>query len=343
MNLKYLIITIFTFLYLRDVNAQSKKEQIVVLSNKIDSLNSILNNERSMSLEKITKLNSEIDLISKKLIAANDELTNASKDLDKKRVEAASFSSENKRLESDLTSLKEENSMLQLQLDSIVTSNLGIEMVFVEGGTFQMGSNSGDSNERPVHKVALESFYIGKFEVTHAQWRKVMGEAASDNYICDDCPVDGVSAMDIDDFIHELNFQTGKNYRLPTESEWEFAARGGVKSQGYIYSGSSDLGEVGWFETNSFDKTHSIGQKKPNELGIYDMSGNVSEWCQSTYYPYEGKFSDEDSEEADLYLVLRGGAHIRRSSDCRSTSRDVSRFSIRESYFGFRLVLPYAP
>jgi formylglycine-generating enzyme required for sulfatase activity len=165
-----------------------------------------------------------------------------------------------------------------------------------------------------------------------------MGEAASDNYICDDCPVDGVSWMDIDDFINDLNFQTGKNYRLPTESEWEFASRGGVNSQGYIYSGSNDLGEVGWFETNSFDKTHSVGQKKPNELGIYDMSGNVSEWCRSAYYPY-----DDDSEDSDLYLVLRGGAYISRSSDCGYSSRDVSRFSIRESYFGFRLVLPYEP
>jgi hypothetical protein len=119
MNLKIIIITIFTFLSLSNLSAQSKKEQILILSNKIDSLNSVLNNERSLSLEKIKTLNSEIDLIKKKLVAANDELVNASKDLDKKRVDAASYSSENKRLESDLTSLKEENLRLQFKLDSI--------------------------------------------------------------------------------------------------------------------------------------------------------------------------------------------------------------------------------
>ena len=326
-----------------NVNAQSKKEQILTLSNKIDSLISVLNNERSLSLEKITKLNSEIDLISRKLIVANDELIKVSKDFDKKRSEVESILAENKKLESDLNSLKEENSILKLKVDSALKSSLTIEMVYVEGGSFQMGSNSGDSNERPVHEVALESFYIGKFEVTHAQWRKVMGESANDNYSCDDCPVDGVSYMDIEDFIHDLNFQTGKNYRLPTESEWEFASRGGVNSQGYTYSGSNDLGEVGWFESNSFDKTHSVGMKKPNELGIYDMSGNVSEWCESTYYPYEWEFGDEDSDDAVSYIVLRGGGYISRSSNCRSSSRDVFRLSNRERYLGFRLVLPYAP
>ena len=132
--------------------------------------------------------------------------------------------------------------------ESAVAQNdpLNHEMVFVEGGTFQMGSSSGDSDEKPVHTVTLSSFNIGKYEVTQAQWKAVMGSNPSYFKDCDQCPVEQVSWNDVQDFIRKLNAQTGKNYRLPTEAEWEYAAKGGKSSKGYTYSGSSDLISVAW-------------------------------------------------------------------------------------------------
>ena len=146
-----------------------------------------------------------------------------------------------------------------------------IGMVFVEGGTFQMGSNSGDDNEKPVHTVTVSSFYMDKTEVTQAEYRKVMGKNPSRFSGCDDCPVENVSWHDANEYAKKV----GK--RLPTEAEWEYAARGGNKSKGYNYSGSNDLDAVGWYDNNSSGKTHPVAQKQPNELGLYDMSGNVWE------------------------------------------------------------------
>jgi formylglycine-generating enzyme required for sulfatase activity len=349
MNLKFLIISIFTFVSLSNLNAQSKKEQIAILTHKIDSLNSVLNNERSLSLEEITKMNSEIDLISKKLIAANGELINASKDLDKKRGETASLSSENKRLESDLTSLKEEKSRLQLQLDSIVTSNLGIEMIFVEGGTFDMGSNNGDLNQKPLHRVTLSSFYIGKYEITEEEWRAVMGSNGNSCIDCDKCPVVYTDINVAEEFIKKLNSKTGKNYRLPTEAEWEFAAKGGNRSKGYTYSGSNDLSEVGWYSENSGHKIDLsrksqpivVGGKKANELGIYDMSGNVDELCSDWYGSYTSETQTNPSGPLlGDHIVFRGGSFRGTKFNCLPTARFPYSSGIIEDDFGFRLVLP---
>ena len=158
-----------------------------------------------------------------------------------------------------------------------------IEMVFVKGGTFMMGatpeqgSDAGDG-EKPVHSVTVSDFYIGKYEVTQAQWKAVMGKNPS-HYKGENRPVERVSWYDIQKFIEKLNAKTGKRYRLPTEAEWEYAARGGNQSKGYKYSGSNDIGSVAWYTNNSGDRTHPVGQKQPNELGLYDMTGNVWEWC----------------------------------------------------------------
>lgn len=164
-------------------------------------------------------------------------------------------------------------------------------MVYVEGGTFIMGATAEQKNpdydETPTHRVSLSSFYIGKYEVTQALWKAVMGSNPS-YWKGDNLPVETVSWNDCQTFLRKLNAMTGKNFRLPTEAEWEFSARGGNRSRGYQYSGSNVLSDVAWYDDNSGMKTHNVGTKAPNELGIYDMSGNVWEWCQDWHRYYYG-------------------------------------------------------
>ena len=187
-----------------------------------------------------------------------------------------------------------------------------IEMVYVKGGTFTMGAISEQGadaydDEKPAHSVTLSDFYIGKYEVTQAQWRAVMGSNPS-SFKGDNLPVENVSWNDIQKFIQKLNAQTGKEFRLPTEAEWEYAARGGSKSRGYKYSGSNNIGDVAWYSGNSGSKTHPVGQKQPNELGIYDMSGNVWEWCSDWYGSYSSSSqTNPKGPNSGDYRVLRGG------------------------------------
>jgi len=215
------------------------------------------------------------------------------------------------------------------------------ELIFVEGGTFQMGSSSGESYEKPVHSVTLSAFNIGKYEVTQAQWKAVMGNNPSSFKGCDDCPVETVSWDDVQDFIRKLNAQTGKNYRLPTEAEWEYAAKGGKSSKGFTYSGSNDLNAVAWYADNSGSKTHIVGGKQANELGIYDMSGNVWEWCSDWYDTYTS-YSETNPTGASSgqYRVLRGGSWNRNAYICRTASRLRNFPDSRYYHNGFRLVLP---
>lgn len=164
------------------------------------------------------------------------------------------------------------------------------KMVPVEGGTFTMGAPEqaaqASDNAKPAHQVTLSSYRIGETEVTQALWMAVMGRNPS-YFNGDNRPVEEVSWDDCQEFIAKLNALTGKRFRLPTEAEWEFAARGGNKSHGYMYSGSDDADEVGWHEGNADGATHAVGQKLPNELGLYDMCGNVQEWCQDWYGGYD--------------------------------------------------------
>lgn len=215
------------------------------------------------------------------------------------------------------------------------------EMVYVEGGTFQMGSDSGESDEKPVHSVTLSAFNIGKYEVTQAQWTAVMGNNPSSFSGCENCPVENVSWYDVQDFIRKLNAQTGKNYRLPTEAEWEYAARGGKQSRGYTYSGSNDLGSLAWNTDNSSSKTHAVGGKLANELDIYDMSGNVWEWCSDWYGAYNS-YSETNPTGASSGQprVLRGGSWNGSANYCRPAFRFWNNPDEWDYDYGFRLVLP---
>jgi formylglycine-generating enzyme required for sulfatase activity len=228
----------------------------------------------------------------------------------------------------------------QFKIKAIEEMEFEPEMVFVEGGTFQMGSSNGESDERPVHTVELSSFSIGKYEVTQAQWRALMGSNPSKFNGCDKCPVENVSWDDVQLFISKLNEITGKKFRLPTEAEWEYAARGGKKSIGYDYCGSNDLGAVGWYSVNSSNKTHPTGLKKPNELEIYDMSGNVWEWCSDWYGDYNaGKMINPKGLKLGQYRIIRGGGWGYDASNCRPAMRNGDFSNSESRYYGFRLVV----
>ena len=208
-----------------------------------------------------------------------------------------------------------------------------IEMVFVEGGPYLMETGSCDSEERTTTKINVASFYIGKYEVTQVQWQTVMGENPSGFSGCENCPVDSVSWNDVQEYIRKLNSQTGKNYRLPTETEWEYAAKGGRKTNGFIYSGSNNLQDVAWYEDNSENKTHKVGLLRPNELGIYDMTGNVNEWCLDLV----------NFELNNICGIMRGGSLGEDADWCTINIRSRAEPVYRDNSIGFRLVLPVNP
>ena len=251
------------------------------------------------------------------------------------------------------------------------------EMVFVEGGTFTMGATSEQGtldpydDEYPTHQVTLSDFYIGKYEVTQQLWEYVMkysGTAAdgssmsayasdvwlgtnpSSSYgVGNYYPAYYVSWEDIVNiFIPRLNKITGKIFRLPTEAEWEYVARGGNKSKGYKYSGSNTIGDVAWYYDNAYNTTdnygtHTVGTNEPNELGIYGMSGNVSEWCSDWYsssYYSSSPSTNPTGPTSGSRRVRRGGSWNRIASHCRVSYRDGRDPDFRSNYLGFRLVLP---
>lgn len=221
--------------------------------------------------------------------------------------------------------------------------NVSFEMISVKGGTFTMGGTSEqgavDDDEKPTHSVTLSDYYIGKYEVTQALWKAVMGNRPS-TWKGENLPVESVSWKDVQDFIKKLNQKTGENFRLPTEAEWEYAARGGNKSKGYRFSGSNNIGDVAWQEDNSGKKTHPVGMKSPNELGIYDMSGNVWEWCEDKY----GKYSSESQTNPTgstkgSQRVLRGGSWSNFANICHISNRGKDSAGEKFGNYGFRLVI----
>jgi formylglycine-generating enzyme required for sulfatase activity len=255
--------------------------------------------------------------------------------------------------------------------DSIKTTVLVPVMVDVKGGTFQMGSNDGENDEKPIHAVTLSDFAIGKFEVTNAQLCQFLNEKGNqtedgvewvnlkgryENEKCriqyqskgfvvekgyEDYPVIYVNYYGAIAYCQWLSSKTNKTYRLPTEAEWEYAARGGEKSQGFIYSGSNKIGDVAWYSANSDNKTHIVGKKAANELGLHDMSGNVWEWCSDWYNEnYYNNSPAQNPKGADTgsSRVLRGGSWYILNLKCRSSFRHKYFPSYRYYYVGFRVV-----
>ena len=225
-----------------------------------------------------------------------------------------------------------------------VLEKLIANMVKVEGSTFTMGATPEQGNdayeyERPAHQVTLSDYYIGRYEVTQKEWQAVMGDNPSKFY-GDNLPVDYVSWNDCQDFINKLNQLTGLKFRLPTEAEWEFAARGGKQSKGYKYSGSDNAKNIAWYEKNSGSKPHQVGTKEPNELGIYDMSGNVGEWCGDWYGRYSSSAqTNPTGPSSGSGRVLRGGSWGSRAGYCRVSFRYYGCPSNRYINSGFRVVL----
>lgn len=215
-------------------------------------------------------------------------------------------------------------------------------MVPVEGGTFTMGATSeqgsdAEEDEKPAHKVTLSDYYIGQTEVTQALWEAVMGSNPS-FFEGDNLPVEQVSWNDCQVFIQKLNQLTGKQFRLPTEAEWEYAARGGRKSQGYKYAGGNNIGSVAWYTGNSGIETHPIGTKQANELGIYDMSGNVYEWCSDWYGDYTSSSqSDPQGPSSGSGRVGRGGDYGSSAGYCRVSNRYGILPGCRGDNLGLRL------
>lgn len=255
-----------------------------------------------------------------------------------------------KRYSENHSDCKIESETQQENPDSIVYIAVGshtIEMMYVKGGTYTMGCTDEQKDEcwefeEPAHIVTLDDFYIGKYEVTQGLWLEVMGNNPSIFTGNDSLPVENVSWDDCKKFIQKLNKMTGRNFRMPTEAEWEYAARGGKKSKKTKYSGSNNIDEVAWYwnRKEGTISTHKVGTKHPNELGLYDMSGNVSEWCSDLYGKYKN-FS-QVNPTGSIYgseRIIRGGNCASTTRLCRVSYRTMTTPNTTINRIGLRLVL----
>ncbi|KGJ95109.1 formylglycine-generating enzyme family protein [Colwellia psychrerythraea] len=221
-------------------------------------------------------------------------------------------------------------------------------MVWVEGGDFVMGSDNekARNREKPAHKVSLNGFYIGKTEVTSKLWEELMGWNYS-YFTCDNCAVNNISWKNVQTFFKRLNAATGKVFRLPSEAEWEYAAKGGNKSRGFTYSGSDNIDEVAWYAGNSSHRNHPVAMKKPNELGLYDMSGNLWEFCMDdmsrSIYSKAARHNPLHAPNKDFNItsmkVIRGSGYDFPANESEVYKRDGATSNVRMPDIGFRLAL----
>lgn len=230
---------------------------------------------------------------------------------------------------------------------TFTVNNVSFDMIYVKGDTFEMGEIKTNDNpfDMPKHMVTLSDFYIGKYTVTQALWIAVMNDNPSD-YKGENLPVNNVSWHDCQAFVNKLNAITKKKFALLTEAQWEFAARGGIKSKGYNYSGSNNLSDVGWYDDNSDQTMHTVGMKKPNELGVYDMSGNIEEWCSDWYidwYNVQECNSEVNptgpAKGKDGMTVVRNGSFTGSEYGCRIFTRNYFPGESGSALIGFRLAL----
>ena len=221
------------------------------------------------------------------------------------------------------------------------------EMIFVEHGPFKMGNNDDEAygDEKDIQDITIKnSFYIGKYPITQLVWKEVMGTENNPSYLVGDkLPVENVSWDDAKEFIDKLNIKTRNEFCLPSEAEWEFAARGGNKNNESKYAGSEVLNEVGWFNENSHDETKRVGLKMANELGIHDMNGNVWEWCEDDYHKsYKGVPNDGSAwidKKRGTDRVVRGGSWLNHDRNCCVSFRFNHTPESYGSTTGFRLAL----
>jgi len=232
-------------------------------------------------------------------------------------------------------------------------NGINLDMLYVPSGKFTMGSlfeERGNGDERPqIKDVNVSDFYMGKYEVTQAQWLAIMGNNPAKSKDNLQNPVDSVSWDDAQDFCKKLSHKTGREFRLPSEAEWEYACRAGTTTVYSFGDNASLLVEYAWYFDNSSLKTHPVGMKKPNPWGLYDMHGNVWEWCQDSYEKYGGesdlirKTGKAITKENDNhYRILRGGSWIVSAWGCRSACRDQFNAHSQEGNFGFRVVCSFS-
>ncbi|MCB0598210.1 MAG: formylglycine-generating enzyme family protein [Lewinellaceae bacterium] len=240
--------------------------------------------------------------------------------------------------------------MKNTQNQQTLPSTLSFDMIQVEGGSFWMGNDKSEEaldREQPAHEVKLESFYIAKYPVTQSLWKTIMGaENNPSAFKGDERPVENISREDALAFISQLNQLANQTYRLPSEAEWEYAARGGQQSRGYKYAGSDNIEEVGWYSKNSDGESKPVGLKKSNELGLFDMSGNVYEWCLDwfgdSYYQEcleRGTANNPIGPATGTYRIFRGGCWNYGAERCRVAYRHHDRPWRGYPYLGFRLAL----
>ncbi|MBO4557663.1 MAG: SUMF1/EgtB/PvdO family nonheme iron enzyme [Bacteroidales bacterium] len=236
-----------------------------------------------------------------------------------------------------------------VETKTFTVEGVTFKMVKVEGGTYTMGATAEQgatepqANERPAHEVTVGDFWIGETEVTQALWEAVTGFNPSYTR-WPECPVDKVSWKDCKSFLETLNELTGLEFRLPAEAEWEYAARGGKFSKGYKYAGSDNIEEVAWLVTNAEEKSHPVASKKPNELGLYDMSGNVYEWCEDKYLMYDGSEPQYSQKmlKSDIkreFHIERGGCWNYGPTMCRVSYRHAGNYTHMYAYDGMRLAM----